>query len=181
MKHIKIFEEFEPDFDGGSANELSVGDSVNSYRGLGEIVEITGDIATVRLHNSKQNTARVPLTSLTKVSSTEIGSHKVRNTRSELSKLLSSAQDYYDYLRTECEYVETPEELEGQIDAEKLYDFLQDTTIEVMSMFKNDNSTGEYDEYSELVTMIASLTDLLVTVDPSYSERIDVLHAHFPS
>jgi hypothetical protein len=47
--------------------DFKVGDAVNSYRGLGKIVSISGDFAKVQLHNSKQTIATVPLSSLKKV------------------------------------------------------------------------------------------------------------------
>ena len=189
MKYIKLFETFEEEFElstrpdqaeNPNPNNIQVGDSVKSYRGMGEVVQVEGEFAKVKLHNSMQNTATVPLFSLTKIDSSEIGSHKVRDTQADLAQLVDSATAYYDYLKTEAEYVESDEELAAKVDAQKLYELLEEILIDVMAMFKNDNSTGEYREYSELVSLFSLLADFLITIDPSYTDQVDTLYANFP-
>lgn len=190
-QYVKLFEafeeEFEPEFELTTKEpgeeptyDFKVGDTVTSYRGMGEIVEIEGDFAKVKLHNSKQNVATVPLSSLNAIDKSQIDAHKVRDTQAELASILSNTQDYYDYLKNEAEYVETEEEFATKVNAEKLYEFLEEILIDVMAMFRNDNSTSEYIEYSEIVSLFSLLSDVLVTIDPSYTEKVDTLFANFP-
>jgi len=189
MKYIKLFEAFEEDFEVShqpdrkeepNPNGIQVGDSVNSYRGMGEVVSIDGEFAKVKLHNSKENIATVPLFSLTKIDKAQIQSHKVRDTQQDLQQLVDTAQDYYNYLKTEAEYVESDEEFAAKVDSEKLYELLEEILIDVMALFRNDNSTGEYREYSELVSIFALLADVLVSIYPEYTEKVDTLYSHFP-
>jgi hypothetical protein len=189
MKYIKLFEDFEDNFEISyrpdrkeepNPNNIQVGDSVKSYRGMGEVVAIEGEYAKVKLHNSKENIATVPLFSVEKIDKSEIESHKVRDTQADLQSLLNSAQDYYDYLKTEAEYVESDEEFAAKVDAEKIYELLEEILIDVMALFRNDNSTSEYREYSELVSVYSLLADVLITIAPDYKEKVDTLYAHFP-
>ncbi len=189
MKYIKLFEDFEDNFEISyrpdrkeepNPNNIQVGDSVKSYRGMGEVVAIEGEYAKVKLHNSKENIATVPLFSVEKIDKSEIESHKIRDTQADLQSLLNSAQDYYDYLKTEAEYVESDEEFAAKVDAEKIYELLEEILIDVMALFRNDNSTSEYREYSELVSVYSLLADVLITIAPDYKEKVDTLYAHFP-
>jgi hypothetical protein len=189
MKYIKLFEDFKDDFEishqpdrkeDANPNGIEVGDSVNSYRGMGEVVSIEGESAKVKLHNSKENVVTIPLFSLEKIDKGEIKSHKVRDTQADLQALLTAAQDYYNYLKTESEYVESDEEFVAKVDAEKIYELLEEILIDVMALFRNDNSTSEYREYSELVSMYSLLADALTAIAPEYKEKVDTLYAHFP-
>ena len=189
MKYIKLFENFEEDFEVShrpdqkeepNPNNIQVGDSVTSYRGMGEVVSINGDFAKVKLHNSKENIATVPLFSLNKIDKEQIQSHKVRDTQADLQSLATALQDYYDYLKNEAAYVESDEEFAAKVDAEKIYELLEETLIDVMALFRNDNSTSEYREYSEIVSLFSLLADALVSISPEYTEKVDTLYAHFP-
>lgn len=189
MKYVKLFEEYDENFkvshrpdrnEQSNPNNIQVGDSVTSYRGMGEVVSIDGEFAKIKLHNSKENVATIPLFSLNKIDKEQIQSHKVRDTQADLQSLVNTAQDYYDYLNNEAEYVESDEEFASKIDAEKLYELLEEILIDVMALFRNDNSTSEYREYSELVSLFALLADVLITIDPEYTERVDTLYSHFP-
>lgn len=189
MKYLKLFEAFDDEFElstrsdqpqNQNPNAIKVGDSVKSYRGMGEVVEIEGEFAKVKLHNSMQNIARVPLFSLTKIDSGEIASHKVRDTQAELKELVDTAKAYYDYLKNEAEYSESEEEFHSKVNTEKVLEMLEEILVDVISMFRNDNSTAEYQEYSELVSLFAIFADLLVKVDPSYTDRVDAMYASFP-
>lgn len=189
MKYIKLFEDYDGDFEIShqpdrkeepNPNNIQVGDSVTSYRGMGEVVSIEGDYAKVKLHNSKENVATVPLFSLNKIDKEQIASHKVRDTQADLQSLVNTAQDYYDYLKNEAEYVESDEEFVSRIDVEKIYELLEEILVDVMALFRNDNSTSEYREYSELVSLFSLLADVLTTVAPEYTDRVDTLYSHFP-
>ena len=189
MKYIKLFENFEEDFEVShrpdqkeepNPNNIQVGDSVTSYRGMGEVVSIEGDFAKVKLHNSKKNVATVPLFKLNKIDKEQIQSHKVRDTQADLQSLATALQDYYDYLKNEAEYVESDEEFAANVDAEKIYELLEEALIEVMALFRNDNSTSEYREYSEIVSLFSLLADVLISIAPEYTEKVDTLYAHFP-
>jgi hypothetical protein len=189
MKYIKLFEDFEDDFEithqpdrkeDPNPNNIQVGDSVTSYRGMGEVLSIEGDSAKVKLHNSKENVATIPLFSLNKIDKNQIQSHKVRDTQADLQSLVTALQDYYDYLKNEAEYVESDEEFAAKVDAEKIYELLEEILIDVMALFRNDNSTSEYREYSELVSMYSLLADALTAIAPEYKEKVDTLYAHFP-
>ena len=78
------------------------------------------------------------------------------------------------------EYVESDEEFATKVDAEKIYELLEEILIDVMALFRNDNSTSEYREYSELVSLYSLLADVLVTIAPEYTEKVDTLYSHFP-
>jgi hypothetical protein len=67
-----------------------------------------------------------------------------------------------------------------KVDAEKIYELLEETLIDVMALFRNDNSTSEYREYSEIVSIFSLLADALVSIAPEYTEKVDTLYAHFP-
>ena len=190
-RYIKVFESFEEEFQPEftlttrepterPAYDFGIGDHVTSYRGIGEIVGIEGDFAKVKLHNSKNNIASVPLSSLNKIDKSQIDAHTVRDTQRDLKAMLGQVQDYYGYLQTEADYADSDEDLASRINSEKLYAFLEEVLIDVMAMFRNDNSTREYIEYSELVSIFSLMADVLVTLDPSYTDKVDTLFANFP-
>lgn len=189
VKHISLFEEFEEEMtlsqrpsvdEDPNPNSIQVGDAVNSYRGMGEVVEVDGTYATIRLHNSKQNLAKVPLFAITKIDPSQISSHKIRDTRQALIDLVSSIEDYYAYIENEAEYSESEEEFLSKINAEKLYELLEEVLIDAMATVRNDNAAVEYEEYSRLVSVFAELSNVLIMVDPSYAEKVDTLYANFP-
>ena len=190
MKYVKLFETFEEEMtlshkpqgqENPNPNSIQVGDSVESYRGMGEVIEINGEQAKVKLHNSKQNIANVPLFALTKIDQAKINSHKIRDTRETLTELVNSATDYFNYLKTEAEYSEDEEEFASKVNPEKLYELLEEILIDVMATVKNDRSAVEYEEYSNLVSIFAILADTLINVYPEYAEKIDTIYANFPS
>lgn len=188
MKYVKLFEEYEGEIGlserpgkDPNPNGIQVGDTVSSYRGMGEVISIDGETAQVKLHTSGQETVSIPLFSLDRVEKERVESHRIRKTQEELSTILNNLRERYAYLENEAEYCEDDEEFESRVNFEKLYELLEETLIEVMAIVKNDASAFSYREYAEVATGFSMLADILVTFAPEYKAKVGVLYSHFPA
>lgn len=186
MKYIKLFEEMELiQRDDAQSTEpaqtFNVGDTVESYRGKGKIVEIDGDFAKVQLKNSKDQVVRVPVFSLTLIGQEDLDQLTIRDTQSELQDLVDAAQQYYDYLQSESEYSDSDEEMFSRVNIDKILDFMEEALVEILSIRRNDNAVSDYDEYHKLLNLIATLADAVVSANPEYSDRVDGILANFPN
>lgn len=186
MKYIKLFEEMElinkDDFQPEKpSHEFKEGDLVNSYRGKGTIIEIDQDFAKVRLKNSKGQIVKVPVFALEPIEQSDLDQLNIRDTQAELSDLVDSAQQYYDYIKNAAEYADSDEEMFGQINIDSILDFVEEALVEVLSIRRNDNAVSDYDEYHTLINLLASLADVIVNAKPEYSDRVDNILANFPN
>lgn len=186
MKYIKLFEEIElihrddvqPE---EPSHNFKEGDLVDSYRGKGTILKIEDDFAQIRLKNSKDQVVRVPVFTLTPISQEDLDKLNIRDTQAELQELVDSAQQYYDYIEGASEYSDSDEDFFGQINVDRILEFMEEALVEVLSIRRNDDAVSEYDEYHTLINLLASLADVIVNAKPEHSDRIDGILANFPN
>ncbi len=185
MKHLRLYENFDLDafmkdpgsyFHNDDSPEIEVGDYVNSYRGVGQVLSMEGDFVKVQLIDGPKTIVRVPRELVLKVSKADALqiSQSLTNTRSELDLLSSDLQDYLDtMISTDDE--ETKEVLTG--DAEASVKYLEDILIDVIGLQKKDSYTTSYPQYSQLVSLIATFAHLILesTDDSDIQKRVDVI------
>lgn len=186
MKYIKLFEEMEfnrrDDVQPGKpSHNFKEGDLVDSYRGKGTIIKIEDDFAQIKLKNSKDQVVRVPIFALTPIDQEDLDKLNIRDTQAELQELVDFAQQYYDYLEGESKYSDSDEDFFGQINVDRILEFMEETLVEVLSIRRNDKAVSEYDEYHTLINLLASLADVIVNAKPEHSNRIDGILASFPN
>lgn len=185
MRHIKIYESFNlEDFmkDPGSffhnddSPEIEIGDYVNSYRGVGQVLSMEGDFVKVQLIDGPKTIVRVPRELILKVSKADALqiSQSLTNTRRELDLLSSDLQDYLDTM-VSTDDEETKEIITGDVEASVKY--LEDILIDVIGLQKKDSYTTSYPQYSQLVSLIATFAHLILesTDDSDVQKRVDVI------
>lgn len=185
MRHIKIYESFnledfmkDPDsfFHNDDSPEIEIGDYVNSYRGVGQVLSMEGDFVKVQLIDGPKTIVRVPRELILKVSKADALqiSQSLTNTRSELDLLSSDLQDYLDTM-VSTDDEETKEIITGDVEASVKY--LEDILIDVIGLQKKDSYTTSYPQYSQLVSLIATFAHLILesTDDSDVQKRVDVI------
>jgi hypothetical protein len=106
---------------------------------------------------------------------------QVGDSAGELASLVKQAQEYYDYLQNEAEYLEDESDLVNKVNFESLLTFIQDTVVEVISIKNNDTAYDQYNDYHRLINLIASLADVIQTLRPDMADEIDAALDSFPS
>ncbi len=185
MRHIKIYESFnledfmkDPDsfFHNDDSPEIEIGDYVNSYRGVGQVLSMEGDFVKVQLIDGPKTIVRVPRELILKVSKADALqiSQSLTNTRSELDLLSSDLQDYLDTM-VSTDDEETKEIITGDVEASVKY--LEDILIDVIGLQKKDSYTTSYPQYSQLVSLIATFAHLILesTDDSDVQKKVDVI------
>jgi hypothetical protein len=193
MKHLKLYEEFdldrfldnpEKELADDNSPEINVGNYVDSYRGKGQVLDIDSDFAKVELHNSKGNVVKVPVFALTKISHEDLTSTSVGDSKAELADLVSQARQYNDYLESTEDYDNDDEEdgvySASQVNFDTLLAFIQDTTIEVISIKNNDSAYDTYSEYHELINLVGLIAGAIQRARPDLAEEVDAALDNFP-
>jgi len=172
MKYLKLFEDFDldkflddPNSQMGNPDspEIEPGDWIKSYRGIGQVLDITEDFYRVQLTGSKTAVVNVPKFSATKVE--RPGKENYGDTLERLKSLIETLDEYIQAL--------APEEGEESINnPESVLDYIeQEVLLEMISMAKSDPDTGTYPEFDHVVTRVALLIDLIIEADPDLMER----------
>lgn len=185
MKHVRLYENFDLDafmkdpdsfFHNDDSPEIEIGDYVNSYRGVGQVLSIEGDFVKVQLIDGPKTIVRVPRELILKVSKADALqiSQSLTNTRSELDLLSSDLQDYLDTM-VSTDDEETKEIITGDLESSVKY--LEDILIEVIGLQKKDSYTTSYPQYSNLVSLIATFAHLILesTEEEEIQKRVDVI------
>jgi hypothetical protein len=172
MKYLKLFEDFDldkflddPDSQMGDQDspEIEPGDWIKSYRGIGQVLDITEDFYRVQLTGSKSAIVNIP-----KFSATKVG----RPEKDEFSKTIDKMNELIQILD---EYIQAlaPEEGEETINnPESVLDYIeQDVLLELILLVKTDPDTGSYGEFDQIVTKVALLIDLIIEADPDLLNR----------
>lgn len=185
MKHIRLYENFDLDafmkdpdsfFHNDDSPEIEIGDYVNSYRGVGQVLSMEGDFVKVQLIDGPKTIVRVPRELILKVSKADALqiSQSLTNTRSELDLLSSDLQDYLDTM-VSTDDEETKEIITGDVEASVKY--LEDILIDVIGLQKKDSYTTSYPQYSQLVSLIATFAHLILesTDDSDVQKKVDAI------
>lgn len=185
MKHVRLYENFDLDafmkdpdsfFHNDDSPEIEIGDYVNSYRGVGQVLSMEGDFVKVQLIDGPKTIVRVPRELILKVSKADALqiSQSLTNTRSELDLLSSDLQDYLDTM-VSTDDEETKEIITGDVEASVKY--LEDILIDVIGLQKKDSYTTSYPQYSQLVSLIATFAHLILesTDDSDVQKKVDVI------
>lgn len=194
MKHVKLYEEFdldrfldnpEKELADDNSPEISVGNYVDSYRGKGQVLDIDSDFAKVELHNSKGQIVKVPVFALTKISHEDLTSTGVGDSQAELADLVSQARQYNDYLNSMEDYDNEEDDTEefysaSQVNFDTLLAFIQDATIEVISIKNNDSAYDTYSEYHELINLVGSIAGAIQRARPDLMDEVDAALDNFP-
>lgn len=185
MKHIRLYENFDLDafmkdpesyFHNDDSTEIEIGDYVNSYRGVGQILSMEGDFVKVQLIDGPKSIVKVPRELVLKVTKADalLIAQTLTNTRQELDVLASDLQDYLDTM-TSTNDDETKEVISGDLEASVKY--LEDILIDVIGLQKKDTYTTYYPQYSQLVSLIATFAHLILesTEDDTIQNKVDVI------
>lgn len=171
MKYIKLFEEFdvnkflndpESEMGNNDSPEIEEGDWVSSYRGIGQVLQINGPMAKVKLQGSREAIVNVPKTALTKIEKQETTTY---NTEEELDRIYTDVSDYVDTFSDEDGGISlnNPASVVDYVEGELLLD--------VISLSKKDPDSMTHSIFDNIVTKVAYLMDLVMEMEPELEDR----------
>lgn len=182
MKHVILYENFDLDkfmenpeeyFQDDTRLEIEEGDYVTSYRGTGQVTEIGPILATVRLIDGNDSVVKVPLENLTKISKEEVKdviSNRV-SSQKEIKTILDDLQKFADAIETTSD--EGEEKISGNL--ESTAEYLEEILTDIISFKRKDPNTTQYQDYSNLVSLIARIAHFVMDqgdTDPELQDRI---------
>ena len=180
-KYIKLFEEFDLDsfLDNPNGNsegdEIQIGDHVKSPRGVGQVIDIRDQFAKVQLSGVDTPVpSTIPISQLTKVDQSE--SDGVGDLGAEVEAIAHEAQEYLDQLKKMV--VDQDMTLVSQT-GEKIIDFLEDTLLDLMNMYKKNSNLTSLPQYGRLESIVAQLSHVAQEIDPELGDRIDVIYTQY--
>jgi hypothetical protein len=186
MKHLKIYEEFDLDkfLEDPEGNihdddnpEITPGDWITSYRGIGQVLEILPDeTLKVELIDSSKSKVRIPLSNATKIKKeeAEIAVSKIPETIKELEEISNNLETY-------SETIGAYEDVPSINDPESSIDFLEDILIKLIDLKKKDPYTIYHKEYSNIIIYFANLVDIIMdsTEDPNLKRKLEKIDNDF--
>jgi hypothetical protein len=170
MKHIKIYEEFDLDkfledpagnIHDDSDPEISPGDWITSYRGIGQVLEMpksSNGLIRVQLVNSAKSIVQVPLELATKIKKeeAEIASSRIPQTTKELDEISNDLDSY-------SEAIGAYEDKPSINDPESATDFLEEVLIKLIELKQKDSYTIYHKEYSSVIMTFGNLVDVIIS------------------
>ena len=167
MKHLLLFEDFDldkflsdpEDYFKDNDDEIGVGSYVNSYRGSGQIMDESPDFWIVKLFDSSDKNIKVPKESVTKMNKSEVEAIKGNlspksNTKKELNSISDSIDDFMDGSVTDEDG-----EWKYRGNIQTALDFMNDTVLDIVSLYKRDGNMKYYPEFDRLTSVLAILID----------------------
>lgn len=174
MKYIKLFEDFdldrfmqdpESEFQKNEDNpEIEPGDYVTSYRGPGQVIDMDQDFVKIELLDSSGKIVRVPRDLVTKTKRSNV----YYDNKSHAEQIAELGEQVRQY----AEIISPDGEDPMNVNAEAMANFIEDTLIEILSMYKRDKNVTYLPGYDKVVTGIAVIADIAEQADPSISDRV---------
>lgn len=170
MKHLKIYEDFDLDkfledpagnIHDDSDPEISPGDWITSYRGIGQVLEMpksSNGLIRVQLVNSAKSIVQVPLELATKIKKEEarIASSRIPQTTKELDEISNDLDSY-------SEAIGAYEDKPSINDPESATDFLEEVLIKLIELKQKDSYTIYHKEYSSVIMTFGNLVDVIIS------------------
>jgi hypothetical protein len=170
MKHLKIYEDFDLDkfledpagnIHDDSDPEISPGDWITSYRGIGQVLEMpksSNGLIRVQLVNSAKSIVQVPLELATKIKKeeAEIASSRIPQTTKELDEISNDLDSY-------SEAIGAYEDKPSINDPESATDFLEEVLIKLIELKQKDSYTIYHKEYSSVIMTFGNLVDVIIS------------------
>jgi NTP pyrophosphatase (non-canonical NTP hydrolase) len=174
MKYIKIYEDFdldkfmqdpESEFQKNEDNpEIEPGDYVTSYRGPGQVIDMDADFIKIELLDSSKKIVRVPKDLVTKTKKKDV----YQDNKSHAEEIAEIGEEVRQY----AEIISPDGEDPMNVNVEAIAGFIEDTLIDVLSMYKKDKNVTYLPGYDSIVNGIALIADIAETADSSISDRI---------
>ena len=174
MKYIKIYEDFdldkfmqdpEAEFQKNEENpDIEPGDYVTSYRGPGQVIDMDDDFIKIELLDSSKRIVRVPKDLVTKTKKKDV----YQDNKSHAEEIAEIGEEVRQY----AEIISPDGEDPMNVNVEAIAGFIEDTLIDVLSMYKKDKNVTYLPGYDSIVNGIALIADIAETADPSISDRI---------
>lgn len=188
MKRIKLFEDFSLDkflenpdsqFHDDSNPDIVEGDWVNSYRGPGQFISISGDMAKVQLISGSQQIVTVPIGALSKITKAEAteASRNLPNTKKELSEILSQVKEYAEISISEDNLGN--EEFTGN--SKNASKYMEEILVDLIDLKNKDPYVPYYKDYGNIISIISLLCDLILDIidDPALKNRIEFMQEKY--
>ena len=174
MKYIKLYEDFdldkfmkdpEAEFQKNEENpDIEPGDYVTSYRGPGQVIDMDDDFIKIELLDSSKRIVRVPKDLVTKTKKKDV----YQDNKSHAEEIAEIGEEVRQY----AEIISPDGEDPMNVNVEAIAGFIEDTLIDVLSMYKKDKNVTYLPGYDSIVNGIALIADIAETADPSISDRI---------
>lgn len=184
MKHIRLFEDFDLDkflsdpnsqFHDDSDPVIVEGDWINSYRGPGQVVSISGDMTKVQLISGSQQIVTVPYESLTKISKSQAMEiyKRLPNTKKELEDILAQMREYSE--------ISISDDNSGDPvfsgDPQKASEYMEDILVELIDLKNKDPYVPYYTNYGDIISTVSMLCDSILDSieEPKLRDRIEFM------
>lgn len=167
MRHLVIFEDFDldkflsdpEDYFRGNEDEIGIGTYVKTYRGNAQIVDETPEFWVVKLMDSSEKNVKIPKESVTKMDKDLVKSVKGNlssksNTKKELNNISDSIDDFM-----ESSVTDEDGEWKYRGSIQTAIDFMNDTVLDIISLYKRDQNMKYYPEFDRLTSALAILID----------------------
>jgi hypothetical protein len=178
MKHLIIFENFDldkflsdpGDYIHDETEGIEIGSYVDTYRGKGQIIDETPEFWVLNPLDSSGNNFKVPKDLVTKLSVEDVKDIKSKssssaNTQNELQVACDSIEDF---METSVNDEDGEFKYRGNI--QTALDFLNEITVDLVSLNKRDANMKYYKEFDQLVSLLAILADNILESSPNQTE-----------
>jgi hypothetical protein len=174
MKYIKVYEDFDLDrfmqdpdaeFQRNEENPgIEPGDYVTSYRGAGQVIDMDANFAKIELLDSSKKIVRVPIDLITKTKKVDV----YQDNKSHAEEIAELGEEVRQY----AEIISPDGEDPMNVNSGAIAGFIENTLIDILSMYKKDKNVTYLPGYEKVVNGIAILADIAEQADPSVSDRI---------
>lgn len=157
MKHLKLFEDFDPfKFMENPESELQKqevdseiqeGDYVDTYRGKAQVLSIDGDFSRVQLLGQSKSIVKVPTDMMTKIKRADVKISSNEESLQEIKEIVADARRYNSIIDDE----------EAVHNIEAVVHFLESALTDILSIYRRDPSISKTPEYDEFLTEAARL------------------------
>lgn len=169
MKHLKIYEDFDLEkfLEDPSGNihddedpEISPGDWITSYRGIGQVLEMPrkSGLIKIQLINGPRSIISIPANLAVKIKKeeAELSLSRFPETVEELEKIYSEIQNYSESIGS---YDGKP----VVNNPESSIDFLEDILMRLIEIKSKDSYSIYHKEYSSILMSFGSLVDIIMS------------------
>lgn len=167
MRYLILFEDFDldkflsdpEDYFRDNEDEISIGSYVNSYRGEGQIVDETPDFWVVKLLDSSEKNVKVPKEAVTKMDKEAVKTIKGKlSSKSNTKREINSISDSIDSFM-ENSVTDEDGEWKYRGNIQTAIDFMNETVLDIISIYKRDSYMKYYPEFDRLTSLLAILID----------------------
>lgn len=162
-------------FHDDSKPNIEEGDYITCYRGPGQVLSLGPIFAQIQLFDGSETVVKVPCENLTKISKEQAKEmmSKAGDAQKELKSILDQVNNFCETVETTSD--EGEEKISGNV--ESTVQYLEEILLDVLSLAKQDPYTTQYQDYTNLVGLVAKIAHQVLdqSQDPSLQDRVSLV------